>query len=194
MKIPFKSMSQANQDVFAFSIGHNSGTYIEVGACKPRSKNNTYNLEMLGWSGFSIEIDENRYKKDWDKSDRKNKIFWGDAITFDYLQAITELNLPKHLTYLSCDIEPPSNTFAALKKIIESGISFDCITFEHDKYQSSDDFDTISREFLKKHGYNVAVYDVFAKTESRMFETWFVNSSIPFQLETYKSWLKIKND
>lgn len=187
---PFKSTSQSNQDYFAYTIGGATGTYIEVGACKPKSKSNTYNLEKLGWKGFSIEINTS-FQSEWEASDRTNKIFWEDAIKFDYTQALKKLKLPKHITYLSCDIEPPNNTFSALKNIIESGITFDCITFEHDKYQFHEDYDIIARNFLKNYGYKVAVENVFVNVhKEKVFETWFISESTEFQTMNYKDWLK----
>ena len=187
------SLSQAFQDLFALQI-KDVGTYIEVGANLPKKGSNTYNLEVeKNWRGFSIELDT-AYKSKWDVlQERKNKVYWSDATTFDYASAIKENNMPMHVTYLSCDIEPPENTFKALKRIIEQGITFDCITFEHDAYQSNEDFNTIATEFLLSHGYKIAVSDVFFKTENRMFETWYVLEPINFKQQTFKDWKKENN-
>ena len=75
----------------------------------------------------------------------KNTIIWSDALTLDYSQIASSIGLTKNIGYLSCDIEPPRNTFLALKKVIEEGFVFECITFEHDSYQSKDNYDKISR-------------------------------------------------
>lgn len=186
-----KSRSQAWQDFFAYSIGGAQGTYIEIGANGPVGKNNTYNLEtQFGYRGFSIELDES-HKPNWDKHsvERKNKIYWGSALDLDYAQAIKDQALPSHITYLSCDIEPPENTFAALKRVINAGISFDCITFEHDKFRrNSGNYDELAQEFLAAHGYKVAVYDVYSKNPARIFETWFVKNSIKFEPISFADW------
>jgi len=190
--------SQLNQDLFAYQTSKNK-TYIEIGAAGPIKYNNTYQLENRGWKGFSIEFNADRVKE-W--ANRKNKIYCADAITFDYLQALEENNLPNRIGYLSCDIEPPANTFAALKRVIEQGIVFDCITFEHDKYQADIDYDPIVTKYLKDAGYKVAVSDVYRYRKFReegkkkkvnkkcYMETWYVNTDIDFPELTYDEWLE----
>lgn len=185
-----ESRSQVLQDIFAHSISGNNGTYIEVGAHEPINNSNTYNLEVLcNWKGFSIEINT-KLKHHWDEnSERTNKIYWNNALTFEYADALKENNLPRHhLNYLSCDIEPPENTFAALQRIHDQGITFNCITFEHDLYQSSTDFNAISKEFLTSRGYKVAVSDVYCYKPSLHFETWFVRNNIDFECCTFDEW------
>jgi hypothetical protein len=185
-----KKCSQARQDRFAFNISGSNGTYIEIGAHQPSKRSNTYNLEvMAGWKGFSVELDT-KYQQSWkDCTERKNPVYWGDAITFDYANALSINSLPKHINYLSCDIEPPVNTFSALKRVIEQGISFDFISFEHDRYQCSEDYHTIANEFLSNYGYKVAVYDVYFKVPTNVFETWFVKDTVKFDTISYANWL-----
>lgn len=193
-------MSQFKQDLFALQASKNK-TYIEIGASHPRKINNTFLLEQQGWKGFSIELDSKK-KSAWDKdNERTNKIYWEDAIAFNYINAVKENGLDSHIGYLSVDIEPPENTFAALKRIIEQGISFDCITFEHDKYQSQINYDPIVTEYLSNFGYKIAVSDVFVKYKYRVpdkkkketkicyLETWYVHESIPFNPITYEDWV-----
>lgn len=195
MKLPFKSRSQSLQDFFAYTIGGNNGTYIEIGGNKPRHKNNTYNLDVeFGWKGFSIEYNL-KYKPLWDEcKERHNPCYFENALTFDYAGKLKELNLSSHITYLSCDIEPAKNTFDALQKVINDGITFDCITFEHDNYASVRrkellDYDLLAREYLKPLGYKVAVENVYVKeNKDAIFETWFVKESIDFNLQQYEDW------
>ena len=195
-----KSNSQITQDLFALTAAKNK-TYIEIGAWKPIHYSNTYLLEEQGWKGFSLEI-ELLKKSAWeDCPERKNKIYWEDALTFNYKQALEENNLPTHIGYLSCDIEPPQNTFAALQRVIEQGITFDCITFEHDKYRNEVNYDPIVTEYLTERGYKVAVKDVYRTRKYRvpnqkkkdikicMMETWYVNKNIDFDEQTFEQWV-----
>lgn len=188
----YKKCSQAGQDRFAYELVGDQGTYVEIGAFRPASKSNTYNLEVGGgWKGFSIELDISHQPAWAECYERKNKVYWDNALTFDYAAAIIENNLPMHINYLSCDIEPPSNTFDALKRVINSGITFDCITFEHDAYQnhSGIDYNKLATEFLIEHGYKVAVTDVYAKSPHKIFETWYVKDNIDFQEISYTDWM-----
>lgn len=194
MKLPFKSRSQSLQDFFAYTIGGKNGTYIEIGGNKPRHKNNTYNLDVdFGWKGFSIEFNT-KFQQEWrDCKERSNPCYFENALMFDYAGKIKELKLPSHVTYLSCDIEPARNTFAALQKVINDGITFDCITFEHDNYAKKKrddlDYDIIAREYLIPLGYKVAVENVYVKqNKDAIFETWFVKESVDFDLQQYEDW------
>lgn len=187
----FKKYSQAFQDVFAFNVSGKNGTYIEIGGNHPKKGNNTYTLEKnLGWTGFSIELNQH-WKNEW--SIRSNPIYWENAITFDYAKAVKENNLPMHINYLSCDIEPAENTFNALKKVISDGITFDCITFEHDSYQSNDEYEKIASEFLLNLGYKIAVTDVYYDKKENIFETWFVKESIFTKTITFDEWKGLFN-
>jgi hypothetical protein len=199
-----QNYSQLFQDIFAISTAKNK-TYIEIGAWNPEKYNNTYLLELNGWKGFSVEIDKLSKKSLWDDHQKRNNtIYWENAITFDYSKALNENKLGNRIGYLSVDIEPPQNTFAALQRVIEQGITADCITFEHDKYYSDIDYDPIVTEYLKNKDYSVAVKDVYRhrkyrvdgqkkKSSSKCFmETWYVHNSLKINEQTYNEWL-IKN-
>jgi hypothetical protein len=192
-----KKRSQSYQEFFAFSIGGPGGTYIEIGAFKPVNKSNTYALETdQKWKGFSLELNQ-KYKAHWDAcKERVNPVCWENAITFDYRLQLEKMGLGKRLNYLSCDIEPPKNTFAALQRVIEQGVEFDCITYEHDNYAnpSGPDFNIIATEYLVSKGYKVAVTDVYAAgNTAALFETWFVKDDIEFSTTTFNQWKKDNN-
>jgi hypothetical protein len=185
--------SQAYQDLFAQQINkkvNGNKTYIEIGANYPVKRSNTYNLEVNDkWTGLSVELNE-RYKRAWDKStERSNSIRWCDAISLNYIDAIKQLNLPTHITYLSCDIEPVENTFKALQAVIGQGIKFDCITFEHDYYRSETDYREVVDNYLQSAGYKIAVYNVYFNDDPNLlFETWYVNQDINFDVIEFKDW------
>jgi hypothetical protein len=185
--------SQAYQDLFAQQINkkvNGNKTYIEIGANYPVKRSNTYNLEVNDkWTGLSVELNE-RYKRAWDKStERSNSIRWCDAISLNYIDAIKQLNLPTHITYLSCDIEPVENTFKALQAVIGQGIKFDCITFEHDYYRSETDYREIVDNYLQSAGYKIAVHNVYFNDDPNLlFETWYVNQDINFDVIEFKDW------
>jgi hypothetical protein len=189
----WKSKSQAYQDYFAYQVAKNK-SYIEIGAYKPNTKNNTYFLEVLnGWKGFSVELNE-KFKLSWENcTERKNPIKWDNAITHDYNQTLLDLKMPKRIGYLSCDIEPVNNTFNALQRVIEQGIEFDCITFEHDFYQSKEDYREIVDNYLSKHNYRVAVHDVYCREPKFLFETWYVKNDIKFKTVSFDQWKQQNN-
>jgi hypothetical protein len=191
--MPTTTSAQAAQDIFALSVCGSNGTYIEIGASTPRKNSNTYELELAhGWRGISLESDL-KFQQEWAQSKRSNKIYWNNALTFDYVTALKENDLPLTIDYLSCDIDPPGDTFAAIQQIIEQGIVFRCITFEHDKYQRTDqDYNYLATKYLVSKGYKVAVRGVYCLNPLNHFETWFVHNSIEFEPIRFDQW-KNKN-
>lgn len=182
--------TQSNQEGFVFEQCGPLGTYLEIGAAHPHKWSNTWPLERMGWQGLSIELDT-QYKDAWTR-ERRNPIYWEDALTFDYAAAVDAHGFGRHLNYLSCDIDPAPNTFAALQRVIGQGLSFDCITFEHDRYRYRDaDYHTIATEFLEAHGYRVAVYDVYWKRPSQVYETWYVRDVHARYPISYAEWNNI---
>ena len=184
--------SQSGQDQFAYNLSGLNGFYLEIGAHHPIINSNTFKLEKdCNWKGLSIEYDKS-YKDDWDKCiDRKNEVIWDDAFNIDFSLLAQQKNFPNKINYLSCDIEPASNTFKILKKIIKSGISFDYISFEHDKYNEGNIYEKLALEFLSKNDYKVAIEDVYSRNKKqKIYETWFVNNKTNFIEVNYSEWRK----
>lgn len=180
--------SEVGQDLFALEVSKNK-TYIEIGAADPLKLSNTYLLEKNSWTGISLEIDD-KFKEDWVKN-RINPCYYTDAVTYKY-------NSPQRIGYLSCDINPPELTLEALKNVIDQGIVFDCITFEHDDYWREEkgfsETCNVAKEYLNKQGYKIAVDNVFAMRRRKSwfgechYETWYVNKDIDFNTIEYRDW------
>lgn len=192
--------SQAGQDIFAYNLSGKNGTYIEIGAYLPKKNSNTYLLEVMhGWKGISIEY-EDKYKEFWVNSKKRfNKIYFSDALNFNYKDKLKENNLPLHINYLSCDIDPPKDTFQALINVIEQGITFDFISFEHDHYlkdqfiNDKNNYQKLAREYLEKKNYKVAIDNVYPKNKkNHIYETWYVSKNINYDELNYNYW-KSKN-
>lgn len=184
------NFSQSGQDQFAYNISGLNGIYLEIGAHHPLVNSNTYNLEIhCNWSGISIENDKS-FKVDWNNmKQRKNEIIWDNAFNIDYSFLLKSKKLSNRFNYLSCDIEPVENTFNILKKIINAGLSFDYISFEHDKYNIGDKYEKLSLSFLSERNYKIAIKDVYSRNKrGKIFETWFVNKDIDFEEMKYTEW------
>ena len=182
--------SEAGQDIFALNLIGKNGTYLEVGGFKPKFDSNTYILETQNnWRGITIEF-KKELQSLWSScKERKNRIYFEDALKFDYKTALKKNNLPLHLNYLSCDIDPRDKTFEALKKILKEGLSFDFISFEHDDYTSDESYHKLVSEYLIPKGYKIAVNNIYPKNKkNKIFETWFVNSKINFEPIEFSEW------
>jgi len=182
--------SQSGQDQFAYDLIGSNGTYLEIGAYDPIINSNTYNLETkCAWKGLSVEFDLS-HKNAWNQAhERKNKVLWDNAFNIDYLKELNELGISNKIDYLSCDIEPPENTFNILKLLIELDLKFAFISYEHDKYSYGDKYEKLSKEFLKSNGYKIAVDNVYSRNKKyKIYETWFVNNQINFEEINYQEW------
>ena len=187
MVIINRDRSQAYQDEFALRACGDNYTYVEIGGAHPDQNSNTFQLEVNNfWRGFSVELNEANYRQMWETDlYRKNKIYWANAIDFDYVAAAKENDLPMHMGYLSLDIDPAPQTFAATKRVLEQGLTFNCITFEHDLYCSTEDYNVIGTKYLTDLGYKIAVTDVYDDHPHVHIETWFVAPHIDFPRMTF---------
>jgi hypothetical protein len=191
--------SQAGQDLFAIELFGYNGTYIDIGAGDPVKGNNCYLLETkYKWKGFSIdfgdssEIIRQNLKARWLKHpERMNKIYWSDALTFNYNNAINENNLNFDIDFLSCDIDPQEKTFSALRKVILDGVRPKLICFETDMYREKKDYSNLAYNFLEPKGYKIGVKNVYSNLKkNKIFETWFLKTSINFKTVEYSNWVK----
>ena len=181
--------SQSYQDLFALQVCKNK-TYIEIGANRPKKRNNTFLLEQNGFKGFSIEYSK-KWQTSWKNSKRSNVIYFADAMKFDYATAIKTLGLSNKFGYLSCDIEPNTATFKALQHVIDSDIQFECITFEHDLYASKKDIREKVDRYMIKNGYRIAVSDVYLPPDkTKLYETWYVKNNIEFETCRFEDFIK----
>lgn len=189
--------SQSYQDVFVNSIIGDNGTYIEIGAREPKLMSNTYNLEVnSNWKGFSVEIDQT-FKPIWAKCvERKNTVFFDNALTLNYEKSAQSLGFTKNIDYLSCDIEPPKNTYLALKTVLDQDFKFKVITFETDRYRNGEEYENKAHELLTNLGYTLGIYDVYflnKRKEKCIFENWYVSNSIKLVPMSYDEWLVRNN-
>ena len=159
--------SQMGQDRFVVEQlkGKKNGIFVDVGGAHPISINNTYVLEKeLDWTGISFDIGPplthgcegltlDEYKDFW-STERTTPIICGDALSQNYSQIFKENNLPKHMDYLTIDLEPPRTTFDCLMLIPFDEYIFNVITFETDYYRDTSTRES-SREFLTSHGYKL---------------------------------------
>ena len=164
-----KNFSQCLQDIFVLIMldGKTNGTYLEIGSSDPYIGNNTALLENLGWTGISIEIDNDLCRLFNNK--RKNKCINIDALDYDY-DSLTGV-----IDYLQLDCDPPEVTYEILTKLNFDTCNYKVITYEHDYYvDESKSFREKSRSFLKSKGYVLVLGNV-APNNTDNFEDWWVN-------------------
>ena len=181
--------SQSMQDMFVLSVlnGKKKGTYVEIGADRPRVINNTWLLEsMYDWEGVSFEIDP--IKVDYFNTIRQNKCICQDATSFDYKSLFVERNYPKQIDYLQLDCDPPQITLECLKKLPLDDYRFSIITFETDLYAGGHAVQKEQWEILCSLGYKRIAKNV--KNEGNPYEDWWIdplviseNRYMPFMID-----------
>ena len=168
------SHSQVAQDIFALRQNNHmrEGWFVDVGCAYPIEINNTYLLESsYNWRGILIDSDP-QYTSAISQQ-RKSSFILSDATVLDYSVVFRDNSFPKHINYLSIDLDPPDNTLSALEKIMNTDYTFQCITFEHDSYWFGDSVKNNAKEILLDYNYSLCVEDV-PHTGTEHFEDWDV--------------------
>ena len=172
-----ESYSQCGQDIFVYNMLEiNNGTFLDLGCYLPKNINNTYLLELNGWSGISIDIIN--YNKEWEE--RENPFIQQDCMNTNLDELLDFHYNNKVIDYLSLDMEVLGDRFKLLEKVLKTKYSFKIITIEHDSYLNDDyviNEKLPQRELLKHNGYILVCGDVSQKDHPTLFyEDWWVNS------------------
>ena len=177
MKNLRKNYSQVWQDIFALVVNDAKvdGTFLEIGGAQPFIGNNTWLLEEgYNWKGLSIELDHELCAM-W-KDERPNtKLYEANALEFDYVKAVDDLGLPRHMDYLSFDLEPPQVTLDTLRKFPLEKLHFNCITYEHDAYRQWGDV-YAHREIFNMHGYDLVGENI--RNGGCTMEEWYIHGTL----------------
>jgi hypothetical protein len=173
-----KSYSQCGQDLFVYYLNEGKpGKFLDLGCSLPKKINNTYLLELNGWDGISLDIQN--FSEQW--QERKCKFIQADCLNQNYNELLKDYYDDKVIDYLTLDMEGCGDRYKLLQKIIESDYTFKIITIEHDAYLG-DNFITKEqipqRELLKSKGYQLICSDVSHDNHPELyFEDWWVNQS-----------------
>lgn len=180
----FKSHSQCNQDLLAFTfMPLKGGRFIDIGACHPTDRSNSYALEKYcGWKGVMIDRSD-AHAAEFARL-RVNPFCVADAITMNWDEIIKAVG--NSVDYLSLDVD--ECTLAVLKNIPLEKIAFGVITIEHDSYRFGPEPRAAMLEILKANGYEILCPDI--SDQGLPFEIWAVHP----QLVDMKKAKKLKRD
>lgn len=158
-----ETYSQVGQDLWVLSMFHKGykGTFLDIGCFLPFYLNNTYLLELNGWTGVSVDVVD--YSKRWEKRDTK----------FIHSNGSNFL-LTGNYDYLSLDVEGNGKRYEVLKSIMDQGPEFKVVTIEHDAYRGYEKTERDpQRRLLKSLGYELYKPDV--EFNGSAFEDWWIN-------------------
>ena len=165
-------LGKEQQDEFAYLLLGNKSTFLDVGCYHPLQWNNTFSLERLGWTGLMIDIEDK-----WVNlcnSNRLNQAYLCDITKKENFIGILENHWPeKHFGYISMDAD--TGNVKGLSNYLESGYSFDVMTYEHDSYQCGDERKAPSKEILESYGYFLLFEDMTCTDDNLVWEDWWIN-------------------
>jgi len=188
--MPANSQSQSFQDAFVLNLLNfkKNGFFVEIGSNHPIIYSNTFLLEYkYKWKGIAFEISKSLVKRY--SAERDAAIYRCDATNFDYMKAFEKVGAPKQIDYLQVDIEPSSQSLAALLLLPHSIYRFSVITFEHDAYANLEGLNVKqhANEFLSGLGYSRVVDNM--KSKGCAYEDWYCDAKFFSQetLQNFKS-------
>jgi hypothetical protein len=187
-----ESYSQCGQDLFVTNlIKTNNGNFLDLGCYLPKKINNTYLLELNGWSGISVDIID--YSNEW--MCRKTPFLNQDCFNIDFNSFLKKHYNDNIIDYLSLDMEKVGERYKLLENILMTNYKFKIITIEHDSYLGEDyviNEKKPQREILTKYGYTLLCSDVSQKDHPELFyEDWWVNNEF-FNLDELTLWFSDK--
>ena len=174
-----KSYSQCGQDLFVHYLNQGTpGKFLDLGCSLPKKINNTYLLELNGWDGISLDIQN--FSEQW--KDRKSKFIQADCLNQNYNELLKDYYDNTVIDYLTLDMEGCGDRYRLLQKIIESNYTFKIITIEHDAYLGGEFVNKEQipqRKLLESKGYKLVCSDVsHSKSPELFFEDWWVNPTL----------------
>lgn len=181
-----KSYSQCGQDLFVNYLTKGvPGKFLDLGCSLPKKINNTYFLELVGWHGISMDIQD--FSKQW--SERKCKFLQADCLNVDYNNLLKDYYTENTIDYLTLDMEGCGDRFKLLQKIIESNYNFKIITIEHDAYMGESfvqNEQIPQRKLLEQKGYKLLCSNISHDANPELFfEDWWIHP-LYFQEEDIK--------
>ena len=174
--------SHEQQDEFIYNIfdQKKNGFFLEISCGNPIIGSNTYTLEKYNqWSGFSFDIYDVDAAYQWSEK-RTSKFVQINATTEQFTEFLKN-NMPPDLIvdYISLDIDDDS--ILALQRVIDAGVKFKSVTFEHEYHRLGDTQRTASRDILEEIGMVRLFEDVRAANihgpcgETIVFEDWWIH-------------------
>ena len=183
MDIEFFSLEQQDEFIFNLFEGKRNGSFIDLACAHPIQGNNTYLLEKeFGWTGWCFDIVNVEQRYQW--STHRTSPFINIDATSQAFADYLKTNIPEDLVvdYISLDIDTAS--MAALNRIVEAGIKFKSITFEHEVFKDPY-LQTASREVLESLGFKRLFEDVTHPPFAGMypgkilhFEDWWIHPDL----------------
>lgn len=179
--VEFHSFEQQDEFIYNLFDEKTDGTFIDVASAHPVIGSNSYTLEKIGWKGFSFDVIDARTTWYWDRV-RSTPFIHIDATSIAFTEYLKNTIGPGQvIDYASVDVDFRINvehtniSLLALNRILDSGIVFKAITFEHEKWMFSTGVQNASKMLLEQRGYVCLFENVVYTNSDKPFEDWWIN-------------------
>lgn len=165
------SHSKEGQDIFVSTLLKTPGFYLDIGSAEPTDGNNSYLLEIKGWSGISL--DQNNFCNEFSYL-RKNKFVACDVSSLNWVEFLEENKVPKIIDYISLDVDDAN--ILVINNFPFDTYEFKIMTFETDKYIN--EYRKIAcKNKLEKHlQYQILLEDAQVTDKNLEWEDWWINT------------------
>jgi hypothetical protein len=184
---PIEFHSHEQQDEYVYNVfnGKKNGFFLDISCGNPIIGSNSYTLEKFcNWDGIGFDIYDVEKDLRWSQY-RKSKFVQMD-VTSEQMTEWLKSNIPSDLVvdYISVDVDAWGTNLAlqTLHRILDSGIKFKAMTFEHEYHGHGPEIRDEQRRLLKAQGMEMLFEDVrlwsrgpsnYNNTE--IFEDWWIH-------------------
>ena len=198
--VQFESMERQDEFVYHVLAKHlqKPGVFLDVGCNLPQGGNNTYALEKyLNWDGLAFDIGDIEADHHWSNA-RKSIFFQVDATTEVLTEILKNFLKEKTVDYISLDVDVGGRYRVAdpfsgithvieglnlshhvLPRILEAGVSFKCMTLEHESFKWDNAITAPTRSRLEDLGYKMLFEDVSFDNGDAWEDWWIKPDLIP---------------
>lgn len=186
--IQFNSLECQDRFVYSLLGQQKNGFFLDVGCQTPIDANNTYLFETLGWDGLAFDRSDvthwNNLPVLWNEK-RKTKRFLLDATSAELTNVLLSY-LPRGgiiVDYLSVDIDDNGGLnfgVEGLLRVLNAGITFKILTFEHEAYRDEYSNGVFVRELSRAILHRLDYFCLFPNVclaENKPFEDWWIHPS-----------------
>lgn len=183
-KIDFHSHEQQDEFVYNLFSNYRNGFFLDISCGNPVIGSNSYALEKYkGWQGLCFDLSDFETTHQWSKH-RTSRFIQVDA-TSPALTSFLLGAVPQGLAvdYISLDVDANGTNLAlpALIKVLEAGVRFKAMTFEHECYIHGTGIRDQARAVLTSQGYVPLFEDVrlwaggLQDDSQWSFEDWWID-------------------
>lgn len=184
--IEFHSHEQQDEFVYNLFAKKSNGFFLEISCGHPIIGSNSYSLEKFcDWQGYCFDIGDCLNLFEWPKH-RRAPFVQLDATSPALTNFLKEsISTSSIVDYISLDVDAAGTNLAlpTLKRVIESGIRFRAMTFEHERYLHGPNIQDQVNDILRSQDYiplfsDVRLWSGGASDDSQAcFEDWWIDPS-----------------